>query len=97
MRFSFLRLLLDPTAGEGGGGNPAPNPTPQTDPSKGYEVALAKHGNDAAAMARMTYADNEKLRGDLAATTAKVPKEGSVVPRRRRRLALGRTRQARQA
>lgn len=93
MRFSFLRLLLDPKAGTEGGGSSgagtgenadpntgkATNPPPAADASRGYEAALAKHGNDSAAMARTIYADNEKLRSDLAAATAKVPGDGTVV------------------
>lgn len=91
MRFSFLRLLLDPDADNGSGnGNPAAGGSKQgddkggtgggnADAGKGYEAALAKHGNDAAAMARTIYADNEKLRADNEQLRGKLPADGSLV------------------
>lgn len=87
MRFSFLRLLLDAAGGEGNGnGGDADKGKADdkggaggADASRGYEAALAKHGNDAAAMARTIYADNERLRAERDEARGKVPAEGAVV------------------
>ena len=82
--FRLQRFLLDPAATDASGGAPNPTATPSptpaaTDPNKGYEAALAKHGNDAATMAREIYRDNERIRAELATVQGKVPGEGAVV------------------
>lgn len=59
---------------------PAPAPAPAAaDPTAGYAAALKKHGDDAASFARTTYADNDRLRTELATAHGKLPKEGSLV------------------
>lgn len=79
----MFRRLLDPAPLEGGGtSNPIPVAAPASqaaDPTLGYQAALKKHGDDASAFARTTYADNERLRAELAAVNARLPKDGSIV------------------
>lgn len=74
----LTRLLLDPNPSEGGG-NPAPAPAPAADPSEGFKAALAKHNNDANALAREAWQASERLRAERDDLKAKLPGKGSVV------------------
>lgn len=76
------RYLLEPTPAAGGGTDPVVPPVVApvaADASEGFKAALKKHGDDASSFARTTYADNERLRGELATANGKAPKEGSIV------------------
>lgn len=53
--------------------------TPAVDPTEGFKLALAKHSNDAASLARTAYADAERLRTELAETRGKLPAKGAAV------------------
>jgi hypothetical protein len=86
-RFAARRILLDPDpdngggtgSGGGGGGSGSGSGGSGDGDTEGYREALRKHRNDAAVMARAVYADNEALRGQLAALRGQVPASGSRV------------------
>lgn len=78
MFYRLARLLLDPTPTDGGnGGGIAPPPT--VDPAKAYEALLAKHNNDAGALASKLFDENYHLRSKNREIEGKLPTSGAIV------------------
>jgi hypothetical protein len=77
------RLLLDPTAAEGGAPAPTPTPTPApapaADPAEGWKALLAKHHNDAAVVAKKLYDDNHSLRAKVRDLKKNAVPDGGIV------------------
>lgn len=80
----YLRLLLDPVAGEGGGSTPpavtppAPAEGNAPDLAKAVQGLIAKHGSGDAALLKLV-TENYEYRDQLRDVKAKVPGEGSRV------------------
>ena len=74
------RILLDPQGGEGAGNNPDPKGAGDGDAvAKAFQALLAKHNNDAGALATKLFDENHSLREKNRELAAKVPLPGSLV------------------
>lgn len=78
MLYRLTRLLFHPASNDGGDGTGGNN-TPPPDPTKAYEALLAKHNNDAGALASKLFDENFQLRQSRRDLEARVPAAGTVV------------------